>query len=190
VVVGSKVVILKSVGSIVVILVSIEVVSTIVVVVTGGAVVISGQPGGTFGTHRFRVLVPGCRVLPGLRVLVPGLRVLAPGLRVCVLVPVRVPFVTVLSLPVFVTVLVLFDSVLVSVPRVHSGLLPLVLVVSVGHSAIVGQVHTGCGGHVLGGGQVGSKVLVSFADCAFAKSVKHISTPANSKIVLVFMIVL
>lgn len=140
-------------------------------VVIGGAV---GQPGGTFGTHRFRVLVPG------LRVFVPVLRV--------VLVSVRVPLVAVLSLPVFVSVLVLFVSVLVSVPRVRPGLLPLVLVVSVGHSAIVGQVHTGCGGHVLGGRQVGSKVLVSFVDCAFAKSIEHIITPANSKIMLVFMI--
>lgn len=104
--------------------------------------------------------------------------------------PVRVPFVAVLSLPVLVSVLVLFVSVLVSVPRVRPGLLPLVRVVSVGHSAIVGQVHAGCGGHVLGGGQVGSNVLVSFVDCAFAEPTKPISTPANSKIMLIFMIVL
>lgn len=101
--------------------------------------------------------------------------------------PVRVPFVAVLSLPVLVSVLVLFVSVLVSVPRVRPGLLPLVLVDSVGHSTVVGQVHTGCGGHVLGGGQVGSEVFVSFGDCAFAKPTEHISTPASSKIMLVFM---
>ena len=163
------VVTLKSVGCI-------EVVSAIVVVVTGGAVVILGQPHGTFGMHRFRVLVPG------LRVFVPVLRV--------VLVSVRVPVVAVLSLPVLVSVFVLFVFVLVPVPRVRLGLLPLVHVPSVGLSAIDGQVHIGCDGHVLGGGQVGSRMSVSFVDCALAEPTKHSNTIGNSKMMLVFMIII
>ena len=159
--VASVVVVLKSVvGPVVVILASVEVVSAIVVVIIGGAMV--GQPRGTFGTHLFRVFVPG-RVLVSVRVLV----------------------VTVLSLPVVVSVLVLFVSVLV--PRVRPGLLPLVRVPSVGHSADDGQVHIGCGGHVVGGGHVGSRVSVSFVVCALAELTKHSNTPGNSKIMLIFM---
>ena len=156
----SVVVSLKSNGSVVLMLASVEVVSAIVVVMIGGAMV--GQPRGTFGTHLFRVFVPG-RVLVSVRVLV----------------------VTVLSLPVVVSVLVPFVSVLV--PRVRPGLLPLVRVPSVGHSADDGQVHIGCGGHVVGGGHVGSRVSVSFVVCALAELTKHSNTPGNSKTMLIFM---
>ena len=68
----------------------------------------------------------------------------------------------------------------VSVPRVPVGLLVLVPASSIRHSGVIGQVHTGCGGHVRGGGHFGCGESVLFVDFASAQLTKHKKTATSS----------
>lgn len=209
----------------------------VVIVVTGGAVVTLGHPGGTLGMHlvffvflflgvffplrvSVLVLVWFISVL-SLAVVVPVLVVRVP-VRLLALVSRRVRCVSVLSVGAVVSVLVirvpvrllvlvsghvLFVSVpslvavgpvlvlrvpvrllvlvsgwvwFVSVPRVPVGLLVFVLASSIRHSGVIGQVHTGCGGHVRGDGHVGCRESVLFVGRASTKLTKHKRTTTSS----------